>query len=490
MKNIFISVLILLTTFISYSQNVQLTKKMMTEDYSVLKAALEQFHPGLYKFNSPQEMRLNFKDFESQLSNTMDIKQFYLHTAELVTKIKCGHTFLNPLNLKNDVSKQIISNDVMPLYFKVINGKFIITHNLSGLNSINKGDEIVSIDGVSSQKIINQLLKVSRGDGNNAMGKKISNLNVSPDEVYAHSLFDIFFPLYFGDKASRQITVKTFKGKLKTYKISSITADKRMELYSNNYGKPAEGKDTWVAKNVDNQTSLLKFGTFSFWNSNFNYKAYIDSVFTNIYNDKNIKNLIIDLRGNEGGSGEIRNQILSYITAKPLNGESYSKICYRYLSVSDSLRKYLSTWDKSFYKPKNKEEYMLNEIGLYQKIKEDEKDNISPNTKHFKGNVFLITDAICSSSTFDMAWTFQYNKLGTIVGETTGGTKKGLDGGEMFFLTLPNSKIEVDLPLIYYYHKNMPDEGVIPEYKIATTQANVAKGEDAQISYILKSLIR
>jgi C-terminal processing protease CtpA/Prc len=99
---------------------------------------------------------------------------------------------------------------------------------------------------------------------------------------------------------------------------------------------------------------------------------------------------------------------------------------------------------------------------------------------------YLLVDAICSSATFGFAWTFQYNQLGTIVGEPTGGTKMGLNGGEMFFLTLPNSKIEIDVPLIYYYTKNVPDEGVKPDVLIKTNQKNIVLAQDASMDYVMK----
>jgi C-terminal processing protease CtpA/Prc len=232
--------------------------------------------------------------------------------------------------------------------------------------------------------------------------------------------------------------------------------------------------------------AYLKFGTFAFWNSKFAWKNYIDSVFTKINADKNLTNLIIDLRGNEGGSGEIRDYILSKITQKPLLSEQNSVVCYRYLTVPDSLKKHLSTWDRSFKAPKNPADFTLNEIGLYQKNKNEVETPIQPSKDNYSGKVYLLVDAICSSATFGFAWTFQYNKLGKIVGETTGGTKQGLNGAEMFFLTLPNSKIEIDLPLIYFYTKNVPDEGVKPDFEVKSSQKDVVLERDAQLDSILK----
>ena len=51
------------------------------------------------------------------------------------------------------------------------------------------------------------------------------------------------------------------------------------------------------------------------------------------------------------------------------------------------------------------------------------------------------------------------NKLGTLVGQPTGGNQRGINGGAFFFATLPNSKIEVDLPLIAAFPDGPPPDG-------------------------------
>ncbi len=476
-----------------------LNKEQMQKDFVVLKATLEHLHPGLLKYNTQKQMQRHFDDFAKKINvNTMETKQFYVLLAEFVNKIRCGHTFLNPLNLKDEAIKTLFTNDNLPFYFTIIDNKIIITHNLSEFSDIKAGDEIAAIDGIKSKTIINQLLKVSRSDGNNAIGKKLSNLNLIPEEDYVYALFDIFFPAYFGNKTVRKLLIKHFAAKNniegnkkkqeQEYTIACIKQQERSRIYESKFGKIATDKETWTYKMPNSETVLLRFGTFAFWNSDFDYKKHLDSIFTIIENQKNVKNLIIDLRNNEGGSGDIRNEILSYLTSKTLEYESNSKICYRYLTIPDSVKKYLTTWDRSFSQAKNKADFTVNELGLYQKNAEQKEDLIRAKAKSFKGNIFLLVNSVNSSATFSFAWTFQYNKLGTIVGENTGGTKQGLNGGEMFFLTLPNSSIEIDIPIIYYYQKNMPDEGVKPEKVIKITQSDVANGKDSQLDYILEVL--
>lgn len=472
-----------------FAQQV-LSPAQMQKDLAILKESFTKLHPGLYKYNSPAQMEANFEELEKLASKPLELKKFYLALAQFAAKVKCGHTFLNPLNVADAVAKNLFSEQVVPLYFKILDQKIILTHNVSNQPSMAAGDEIMKIGDASAKQIIEKLLQVSRADGNNALGKKLSNIGLRPEEDYGNSLFDIFYPMYFSMDKTLNIEIQNSQNKTQKLEIETITTKERKARYEAKFGAILENEQTWVYKNLASNVAYLKFGTFAFWNSDFAWKNYIDSVFAKINADKNRSNLVIDLRGNEGGSGEIRDYILSKITQKPLLSEQNSVVCYRYLTVPDSLKKHLNTWDKSFKDPKNPTEFTLNEIGLYQKNKSEVEEPILPSKDSYSGKVFLLVDAICSSATFGFAWTFQYNKLGKIVGETTGGTKQGLNGGEMFFLTLPNSKIEIDLPLIYYYTKNVPDEGVKPDFEVKTSKKDIFNGKDAQLEFILSSSIK
>ena len=473
------------------AQSRLLEPEKMRLDVTILKQALTTLHPGLYLYNTKEQFSRYFDDLDRKVRVPMNEREFYLRLSELTARIKCGHTFLNPLNLDDDVAARLFSGRSLPLYFVVVNRRMMVTHNYSGDASIVRGDEIVSINGIQTSHIIEKLLSVSRGDGNNSLGKRLSNLNVNPDEDYGHSLFDIYFPLFFPTSGERfDIRLKNANGKLIAVNVQGITTDERRAAYEKEFGKIAKFEQTWAYRKVDDKTAYLRFGTFAFWNSKFDWKTDIANKFRDIRSQSGIKNLIIDIRGNEGGNGEIRDLILSYITSKQMRGEYDAKLCYRSLSVPETLLAHLSTWDKRFKEPKDPTQYFVNKIGLYEKKDDEASEPILPAPDGFTGKVYLLTDAVNSSATFDMAWTFQANKLGTIVGEPTGGTKRGLNGGQIFFLTLPNSRFEIDLPIQHYYHKGYPDEGVTPEYVVRTTTDDIRTKRDRQLEFTLRLLVR
>jgi C-terminal processing protease CtpA/Prc len=113
----------------------------------------------------------------------------------------------------------------------------------------------------------------------------------------------------------------------------------------------------------------------------------------------------------------------------------------------------------------------------------------SNNKWRHEGQTFLITDASNSSATFYLARVMKLGKVATLVGQTTGGTQKGINGGAMFFLRLPNSGIEMDIPLIGNFpYKEAPDLGIVPDVVVEKTLEDVMEGRDPEIETV-KSII-
>ena len=60
----------------------------------------------------------------------------------------------------------------------------------------------------------------------------------------------------------------------------------------------------------------------------------------------------------------------------------------------------------------------------------------------------MLIDAQNSSATFQFANFIQTNRPGRLIGQPTGGNRRGINGGAFFFLRLPASGLEADVPLM------------------------------------------
>jgi len=472
-----------------------LTVKQMKADLAILKATWTSIHPALYRYNTKEQIESYFKDLEAKTNAPMEQAQFFILISQLNIKLNCGHSFVSYFNNKRILKNNLYSTVFFPLLFRVIDKKFIVTHNLTANPNIQVGDEITAINGIATQTIIDSLLTVSKADGKNGLNKKLDNIALYPKSIYTdtHALFDIFFPLFFKKDLNEKnftVRVKSAKGVENNLEIAGLSKENRQAKFIEKYGDVPQNEKSWYLKPIDKQTVLFRIGDFMTYKWKFDFKQYLDSVFTKI-NQEGYKNLLVDIRQNEGGADEARDAVLSYLTPKNLGCANAIRRLYRFNAIPDSLQKYLDTWDDNFRKPKPDSLYVRTAEGFYESKLPNKCAEIVSKPNHFKGKIYLLTDVTNSSATFTMADVFKTNQLGTIVGETTGGTQQGINGGEIFFFSLPNSKIEMDLPLIYQAPKTArPDEGIKPDYEVKTTPKDIVENRDAQVEFILRKLIK
>lgn len=472
-----------------------LTPQQMKADLALLKTTWEQIHPGLYRYNTKAEIDSYFKELDAKTNEILEQRDFFILVSQLNIKLRCGHSFVSYYNNKRLLKYNLYSNVFIPVLFTVIDKKFIITHNLSNDSKLNSGEEITAINGINTSVIIDSLLTVSKADGQNGLNKQLDNISFEPREIFTdrYTLFDIFFPLFFKKnlhEPSFNLTVRNRSDKERKVLLEGLSKEARQAAYIERYGDLPRDEKSWYVKPVNKETIIFRVGDFMTYKWKFDFNKYLDSVFV-MMNAKGYKNLIVDIRKNEGGADDARNAVLSYLTPKDLGCAMPYRRLYRYNHVPDSLNKYLDTWDDNFRKPKPDSLYIKTAEGYYESKTPDKCIEIFANPNHFKGKIYLITDVTNSSATFTLADVFQQNQLGTIVGETTGGTKQGINGGEIFFFYLPNSKIEMDLPLIYQAPKTIrPDEGVKPNYEVKTTVKDFIQKRDAQMQYILQVLLK
>lgn len=355
---------------------------------------------------------------------------------------------------------------------------------------------MTAVNGIASKTIIDSLLSVSRSDGLHGQAKKLDNINIEPLDIDTanYSFFDTYFPLFFPGNFNTDryaLKIRHYMGNSFNATVSSLSKRQRAALYTQRIGIIAIHEKSWTLNYLNNKTVCLKLGNFDTWEWKGDYRKYLDSVFI-LLKRQNIANLVVDIRGNEGGDDGARDEVLSYLVNKPFGCDNPMRRLYRFLSIPDTLLPYLTTWDKSFKKPKDPADYSRTTDGLFEP---KQTNNIPckpivPKANVFKGRKFLLTDAKNSSTSFTLADIFQREQVGEIIGKPTGGNKQGLNGGQFFFLNLPISKFEIDIPLVWAVPAlARADDGVTPDCLIKTKQADIYYKRDAQLNYIRK-LIR
>jgi len=471
MKKLFALILISLPMWCMAQKMIPATA--LQSDASLLWQSLNELHPGMYRHVDTTDLVSGYEKLLEEFSVDRTQEEAFKNFSEFVVKIKCGHTYLNPFNQPSKLIDSIIADPVLlPFSFRIIENKIIV--DSSRTEKINSSAIIKCINDIPVATIIDSLSHYVKADGNR-MAKKKKNLEVSFGSKYNY--FDYYFPLIYGFRDS--VSVELEDGDI----VSVPLFDKKLR---DSKGLGTISYDDMWSYTLEENYAYLKLGTFVTWKMTFDWESYLDNFFIELDRRK-IKNLIIDIRDNEGGLTELTD----YLTKKLAKNKGKLVPRRKYLAyrkVSDNLRPHLSTWSKWFYNvtlwtKKYDDHYRTPRFSKVEKT-------IKKNSKAYEGETFLLINEANSSATFILAENCKVNNYATLVGTETGGTKMGITGGQIFFLTLPNTKIEIDIPLIGSYPTtDLPDEGILPDISIPVTLNDFRLKIDSQLEYIIENLI-
>jgi C-terminal processing protease CtpA/Prc len=183
-----------------------------------------------------------------------------------------------------------------------------------------------------------------------------------------------------------------------------------------------------------------------------------------------VRTLVLDLRENEGGSDEGALLLLQHLIRTPITMPPLRRYV-AYDTVPAALRPYLRTWDKAFYDrrgdvvPRGDGSFDLKESAQWPA-------GIPVARNAFTGRVFVLTSYVNSSASHIMLRLLARRPGITLVGDPTGGSLRASTGGNLFFMTLPGTGMEVDVPLIAYdWGMSNRAGGVQPDIAVPAREA-------------------
>jgi len=472
------------------------SSEKLKEDWMVFKNTLIAIHPGIYRYNSPENLEKEFTEFEKKLDQTMSEGEFFLLVSQFLYKIKCGHTYTNFYNQDSLVRERIFNGkNYLPFYFEIIDGRIIVTENASP-DGLSKGSEITKINGFTAKEIIAKLLTVTNADGNSTLEHRINQIALSRNAAERYAHFDWFFPLFFplkNDKFSIEAVDFASKKKL-NFEIPAMTKAERTAEMAKRYGATPTYDDGWKFEIKNNLIGYLKINNSITWRlKKIKFEEFLANAFAEL-RAKNVKNLIIDLRGNDGGSTDIGFQLARYLAPKKLPPYAEGRRLVRNVVAQPELLKNIDTYSDELRNalksgvPEN--QFRKLDAQFFEITGREDYPAVEPFANNFKGKTYIISDASNASATFQFLNYVQENRLATIVGQTTGGNKQGINGGNYFFLYLPNSKIEIDIP-VYFQAPLTPqkDESVVPDIAVKRQKDDIGNNYDREI-VMIKNLIK
>ena len=452
-------------------------KEKLLEDYEIVKTAYTTMHPGLYRYNTPEQIDQHLAVLKADCSKDLSIPEAYIAFSKFVAKIKCGHTYANFWNQPSIVKRAInYQANKVPFHFRLVENRIIITQSATNEARLKRGTEVLAINGHSIQEIITTLLPLQSTDGAN-VGHQIVNLQLFGASKF--EAFDMYFPILFPPiNGQYELTILDLDNAQKSIiSVPAMSRKERIKIIKKRFPNtiPDVGPELWNFKMLNEETALLTLHSFSIWNWDFSWKAYIRNVFKTL-NEKKVPNLIIDIRQNGGGADAVGFMLLKNISQEPIIFPARKELS-RFTEFPSIVKPYIGTWDDWFEKKGIKKMKPMGD-GYYAvdgKITKERRFN--PNKNNYKGKVYLLVSPFNSSATYYLAGAAKRNGAATLVGQETGGNQKGINGGLIYFLNLPNSHIELDIPVVGDFQLgNQPDSGYMPDVLVQPNVADIANG--------------
>lgn len=443
-------------------------------DLRILQRAFNELHPGLHRFATPADIDAEFAAAHAAVKGGATRAEMLLTVSRLAAAVQCGHTWTNPANQGPAVRALFARGDKLPVALRWVEGRVLITGSADA--AVKPGSELLAIDGRPMAGIRDALLPMLRADGRHegAWAKRLSQLDSGTNGGAMDRLFPLLYPPQGGRYRLRLLAPGATQPA--DVEVAAITQAARDQAV------PPEGAQ-WSFR-LDGEVAVLTLPTFAFWGQDFKADAFLSRTFTAL---RRVPVLIIDLRRNEGGADAIGRQLLGHLLPTPLEFPGHA-VESAYERVPYVLARYLDTWDFGFF---DRTGLVVKGPGRNWRLPDAPPTRVEPREPRYAGRVIALVGPQNSSAGFLLARDFKRTAAATLVGQPTGGHLRGLNGGQLAWITLPASGVAVDIPLLAAIHPgDPPDSGVLPDVRVAPSFADAAAGRDTEMQAAFELIAR
>ncbi len=438
----------------------------LQEDLKVLWDILEEGHGGFDRYTPKSVLKKCFDEARAGLTSPMTEFDFYLTLLPLIAEIKDGHT---GLRLSAAATSFLESQAVyfpFGLYFQ--DGKTHILRNLSQDRSIPAGAELLAVNGMPMGEILTNLLSLISNDAGIST-KKMRQLE-NP------AIFGRLFALRFGRPNSYKVRLRFLLDKdVKEFTVPGIKGSDISRILNERYPDSARRPPLYELS-FRGTTAILTIRGFgdSQAGGSPRYPEFLKNAFR-VLQEKKIPNLVIDLRNNGGGRDEYGKLLFAYVMDRPF-------LYYRALETRKDRYDLFRYTDIS---KKDEEELpkqcRKNARGWYDVLGHPNLGLQQPQEPRFTGRVAILLNGLSFSATGETTSLFHYYRKAVFFGEECGAGYYGNTSGFSVLAKLPQTKIQVRIPLILYTMavEGYPaDRGIVPDVAVAPTIEDLLAGRD------------
>lgn len=360
-------------------------KELLLEDFDQLSELVLDKHSFL--FSDENHFKELVSENRQQITDNMSLEEFYRLAKSTISELECGHSRVFPSSKMR--AYRYNQGSYLPLQINVVGGEAIVEKDFSDKVPEIEGSRILSINALGVESIIDTCSQLMATDGGNESTKNF---------MMSHWFSECFYESY-GRYNEYIVIVENENGEEEGYILKGIT-EEVLEVRRQQW----KSMDTFETMVYDDY-GLIRLPSFAYYEKIelIKFKEQLDDFFDELYHEDNLP-LIVDIRNNWGGDPISSAYLLSYLAQEP----------FIYFA---------ETGGGSYYS---------------QLIVETE-----PQEKSAKGEIYLIVDGSCFSTAGHFSALFKYHKMGTIVGQRTGGGYACSDNSQSHELS--NTQIGVRL---------------------------------------------
>lgn len=447
----------------------------MQKDLYWLQTKVLEYHPACIDSIRFDSVATAFQVAYYEAAKPMNELQFLRQLRLTLNTLRCGHTTAIPSESFYRYYRNAKPKPLFPIQVYEKESGLYVRYNGSNDSTISAGDRLLSINQVPVSAISKSISEFLPADGyHNSFKSFHLSLNFptyylflkGPSYAYESGLVDSM-----GGYSSHIFALRS-QGRASTKpqpmkSVKLIKTDRYRAL-----GQLASNPKVGYLR-------VYGFGGSSLWYAN---------AFAEIER-RGYRNLVLDLRGNSGGSLFSANQLLTYLVEDTfslrferekkkvrLNGNSNLNFVMRFTMrmfdwMPAKTRKLLgSTCEK------------IGEKRIYR-------FRFEPKNQHrFRGQVVVLMDGGTFSAASLVAAMLRKKMQTPLLGEESGGAASGSNAMMMPTLTLPRTKMRVTLPLYHLNHEmgDVPFRGLQPDVVLDPDISMKIRGIDSDLEYVAK----
>jgi hypothetical protein len=450
------------------------TPAELREDFEIARHALEEGHPGLYRFTPRAELDRVFDDAERRLDRPMDAWQFYRVLAPVIASIRCGHT---RVELPDSLNRELnTTRALLPMQVRALGGRLWIYRDLATDDGRLEGDELLAVNGVTAAQALETIEHATPRDG---FGTTL------PPQTLRRFRFAGMLERLYGFDGRYDLELRDpARGRVERLAVQGATVPELTERLAKRHpgdSKPETNGEFQLFD--DGKIARLKLRGFG-GTVDDSGKVGVRTFFRQSFEamrERGTRCLILDLRDNGGGEDALGRILFGYLVDRPfkyyddlvLNGRGFSFA--RYVAEFDSIPAALVEKRPD---------------GKYHAVGHPNWGTQQPESPHFAGRVYVLENGASFSTTCEFMSHVRDAGRATFVGEESGGAYVGNTSGGVARVVLPHTHVQVGVPILRYDLAVAPATpfvpGILADVPVTYTIADLLAGTDKELATALE----